>query len=273
MSDQPDLTVLALGAGVQSSCLALMMVAGEIPPADVAIFADTQAEPGYVYQWLDYLTDQAAGIGMPVERVTAGSIITEIEDFAAAGGPERLSIPAFVAGADGRGAPLRRECTRTFKIAPQNRRICELLGGQVRGKHVHQLFGISYDEIVRMRTSRVRYIENVYPLVDARMTREDCLTWLREHGHPAPEKSACVCCPYRDARGWTALKRQHPAEFARAVTLDHALRRGQVRGVNKPVFTHRSLRPLDEIDFAALAGDPEAVDPGFVEECDGLCGH
>lgn len=273
MSATADLTVLALGAGVQSSCLALMMVAGEHPPADVAIFADTQAEPGYVYRWLDYLSAQAASIGMAVERVTAGSIIGEIDALAAADGPARLSIPAFVAGADGRGAPLRRECTRTFKIAPQSRRIRELLGGKVHGKHVHQLFGISYDEIVRMRASRVRYIENVYPLVERKMTREDCLDWLSGHGYPAPAKSACVCCPYRDARGWQEMKRRHPGEFSRAVALDRALRRGRVRGIDAPVFTHRSLRPLDEIDFAALAGDRDAVDPGFAEECDGLCGH
>lgn len=42
--------IISLGAGVQSSTLALMAAAGEIAPMPVAaIFADTQDEPASVY--------------------------------------------------------------------------------------------------------------------------------------------------------------------------------------------------------------------------------
>ena len=44
---------LSLGAGVQSSTLALMAAQGEVKPMpDAAIFADTQAEPTKVYDYL-----------------------------------------------------------------------------------------------------------------------------------------------------------------------------------------------------------------------------
>ena len=49
------LRVLSLGAGVQSSTLALMIHKGEIPMVDCAIFADTQAEPPKVYDWLKFI--------------------------------------------------------------------------------------------------------------------------------------------------------------------------------------------------------------------------
>ena len=39
-----DLRILSLGAGVQSSTLALMIEKGKIPMVDAGIFADTQAE-------------------------------------------------------------------------------------------------------------------------------------------------------------------------------------------------------------------------------------
>ena len=40
--------ILSLGAGVQSSTMALMAAKGEITPMPTAaIFSDTQAEPGY----------------------------------------------------------------------------------------------------------------------------------------------------------------------------------------------------------------------------------
>lgn len=46
--------IISLGAGVQSSTMALMAAHGEITPMpDAAIFADTQAEPASVYKWLD----------------------------------------------------------------------------------------------------------------------------------------------------------------------------------------------------------------------------
>ena len=54
-----EYTVLNLGAGVQSSCLALMAAMGEVKPMpDFAVFADTQAEPKSVYDWLDWLEKQ-----------------------------------------------------------------------------------------------------------------------------------------------------------------------------------------------------------------------
>ena len=50
------LHIISLGAGVQSSTMALMAAAGEITPMPTcAIFADTQDEPASVYKWLDWL--------------------------------------------------------------------------------------------------------------------------------------------------------------------------------------------------------------------------
>ena len=51
-----NLRVLSLGAGVQSSTLALMIEKGEIPMVEAAIFADTGGEPAVVYKWLDWLS-------------------------------------------------------------------------------------------------------------------------------------------------------------------------------------------------------------------------
>src|SRR5215475_6635832 len=66
------LTVISLGAGVQSSTMALMAAHGEIEPMPkCAIFADTQDEPHSVYTWLDWLEKQ---LPFPVVRVTAGRL-------------------------------------------------------------------------------------------------------------------------------------------------------------------------------------------------------
>ena len=49
------LRILSLGAGVQSSALALMIEKGQVPMVDAAIFADVKGEPKAVYTHLDWL--------------------------------------------------------------------------------------------------------------------------------------------------------------------------------------------------------------------------
>jgi 3'-phosphoadenosine 5'-phosphosulfate sulfotransferase (PAPS reductase)/FAD synthetase len=66
-------TIISLGAGVQSSTMALMAKHGEITPMpEFAIFADTQSEPSSVYRWLDWLGQQ---LPFPIIRVTKGNSI------------------------------------------------------------------------------------------------------------------------------------------------------------------------------------------------------
>lgn len=69
------LRVLSLGAGVQSSTLLLMSELGELPRLDAAIFADTGAEPSYVYAWLEWLMAQ---VTIPVYRVATGTLDADV---------------------------------------------------------------------------------------------------------------------------------------------------------------------------------------------------
>ena len=69
------INVLSLGAGVQSSTLAMMFAKGELKPMpDFAVFADTQGEPKTVYQWLDWLETQ---LPYPVYRISKGNLAEE----------------------------------------------------------------------------------------------------------------------------------------------------------------------------------------------------
>ena len=105
------LRILALGAGVQSSTLLLMSLAGELPCLDAAIFADTQFEPQAVYDHLARLERVAHAAGVPVYRVTAGSLRDDALD------PTRhhATLPLFVAHPDGRG---RRGGCASWRLGP-----------------------------------------------------------------------------------------------------------------------------------------------------------
>ena len=68
----PTLRVLSLGAGVQSTVMALMTMTGEIKDKpDCAIFSDTGAEPKNVYEHLEWLTKQ---LDFPVYIVQKGDL-------------------------------------------------------------------------------------------------------------------------------------------------------------------------------------------------------
>lgn len=57
---KPDLRILSLGAGVQSSTLLMKIYNGEIAPVDAAIFADTGNEPKEVYEWFEFLKEKVS---------------------------------------------------------------------------------------------------------------------------------------------------------------------------------------------------------------------
>jgi len=76
---QYRLTYISLGAGVQSTALAVLSARGEkgVPRADVAIFADTGDEPPHVYDQLERLRGYLKPYGMPVETVSIGISLSE----------------------------------------------------------------------------------------------------------------------------------------------------------------------------------------------------
>ena len=270
------MNIISLGAGVQSSTMSLMAAHGEITPLpECAIFADTQNEPMAVMRHLDALEKL---LPFPVYRVTAGDLRKDFLD-ALMGLTPRCASPPFFTHPElpsdaGVGGMLWRECTKEYKLQPIRRKIRELADEAVkRGVSglVRQWIGISLDEAHRMRPSGVKYITNHYPLVNLRMTRGDCLAWMRHHGYPAPPKSACFFCPYTSDDRWLDIKRNRPEEWTRAIGFDDALRTQRVTklaaGIKGEIFVHRSMKPLRDAEL----GDTETIDM-FGNECEGMCG-
>ena len=94
------LHIISLGAGVQSTTMALMAARGEIAPMpNCAIFADTGAEPLAVYRHLDWLEGV---LPFPVYRVSAGNLRDEI--VGAMSGNNRMDArPPFFTNSGGGG--------------------------------------------------------------------------------------------------------------------------------------------------------------------------
>ena len=262
--------ILSLGAGVQSSTLALMIAHGEVPMVQHAIFADTGAEPKKVMAHLAWLEKQ---LPFPVHRVQRGNLRDDVLRSAVT--KERVSsLPFYTSSPDGLGeGALMRQCTLDYKIQPINQKVRELAGikprQRVKDWRVEMLIGISWDEATRMKPSRLPFVMHSYPLVDKHLTRGHCLEWMTEHGYPLPPKSACTFCPYHDDAMWRDMKRDDPDSFAEAVEFDEAVRNG-VGTTTQKLFLHRSMKPIAEIDFATAEDRGQGV--LFGNECEGMCG-
>lgn len=275
--DEADFIYLSLGAGVQSTALYVLssLEMRDVPRADVAIFADTQDEPPWVYENMERLLAwQEHNGGVPIDVVTIGRLGDHLTGAAgAAAGQRFVSIPAFTRNNDGRAGPLRRQCTREYKITPIEKRVRELMGfkprQRIKGKAMAAaLVGISLDEVQRMSTSRTPWVTTCYPLVDARIHRAECYGIAEEYGLEAPRKSSCIFCPYHSDAFWKMLRDNHPAEWRRACEVDEAIRNMTRAGVENPAYLHRTLKPLDSIEF-------DEQDPLFDAEsgdCGGHCG-
>lgn len=260
---------LSLGAGVQSSTLALLIAHGDVPMVDAAIFADTQWEPPAVYQWLDWLEKR---LPFPVYRVTQGSLRESVIAKQSGTGGRFASVPWFVENPNGSRGLGRRQCTAEYKIKPLIRKQRELLGYKPRQRipvgSCETLIGISTDEALRMKPSRERWAQNVWPLIELGMSRRDCLAWMERHGYPMPPRSSCIVCPFHNNAEWRAIK-SDPALWADAVTIDQIIRE-PVRGMRGKQYAHNSCRPLTDVDLST-AEEKGQVNM-FVNECEGMCG-
>ena len=277
MRSTHSLTVISLGGGVQSSVMALMASGAAFDRTpDCAIFADTHWEPPSIYDHLEWLEGQLSFTLYVVDN--GRSLREDVKALTNHSGSHRyVDIPVYLKGSGGEGDGIgRRQCTDSYKIRPIRRRIRELLGlrrGQrvPSGVSVELWLGISTDEAIRMKPSRDRWIRNRYPLIEAGMSRRDCMDWWKERYDRPLERSACVACPFQSRSRWVETKRRWPELFAEAVEID-ANMRGRLAFAKEP-YLHPLRIPLAQAvrqDEAELGTDGQS--DGFGNECEGHCG-
>jgi hypothetical protein len=267
-----ELTILSLGAGVQSTTMLLMALEGlfdKVP--DCAIFADTGYEPKSVYKHLDWLVEKVKPF--PVHIVSVGNIK---EDTLAGRLPRKWSnqrkafntIPVYTVDKKGQVGIGRRLCTQEYKLNPIRHKTRELMI-EHKVKQVETWIGISYDESAfRMKTAKVKYVLNRWPLVEKKLTRIDCLNWLKTRGVETVGKSACICCPFHNDAQWRDLQLNSPDEFADVVEFEKFLIK--FPGSTERLYLNRRTIPLDQIDFRSEEEHGQLN--MFEMECEGMCG-
>lgn len=158
--------------------------------------------------------------------------------------------------------PMRnwRWCTDKFKRQPINKFIRSL--GATKENPMTKAIGISMDESHRlnrfMQDSEPKYVKLVYPLIDDKITREDCYKIITDAGLPVPVKSGCWYCPFAKKAEWERLKSEKPDMFKQAVILEK----------NNEKYPERLLKftkPLEDMKFNYSLDD---FDEEEIDSCD-----
>ena len=273
--------ILSFGGGVQTCTMVAMCANGDLPKPDAIIFSDPGWESRLTYEYIKEFEVYMNKNGMELITTNNGNIRHDLEHR----GKRIVSLPLYTeAGFNesfddetqemvsiwSSGGMLRRQCTSEYKIVPVQKKIRELCGMKYRQwmprKVVHDLWlGISTDEATRMKPSRIKWLKNCYPLIDANMNRQDCLQYLATRGIPIPPKSACIGCPFHDNAYWKDMKKKRPDEFEDACKVDEMVRTFSV-SLQRKTFLHNSKKPLREVNF------DDGQQDFFDNECEGHCG-
>ncbi len=241
--------ILSFGAGVNTVALMVMLIQ-EGAPLDGVIFADTGGETPATYDSLKVAREYIDGHDIPFTVVRARPKETDLYGTAL----RRRVIPSVK----------WRWCTRDFKVNPIHRYYLEI------GGHINQYIGIAFDEVYRMKDSGEDYITNLYPLIENRMTRQDCIALIAEAGLPVPEKSGCFFCPFNSTDRWRQLLERHPDLFDKAITLEENSKHFPNQRLTDQVFRERDRVTLREYrQRLALGTDVARIPDGMA--CGGYC--
>jgi 3'-phosphoadenosine 5'-phosphosulfate sulfotransferase (PAPS reductase)/FAD synthetase len=216
--------IFSFGGGVNSAALMVMLTQQKLP-LDEVVFADTGVEVPETYAFLEVARSYLERQGVPLKTVKRkGRNLFETCW-------EREVVPSVI----------WRWSTRDYKVTPIHAYYRTL------GTHVNQYMAIAYDEIERMRHSRVDYVTNLYPLVDEKVTRAGCISIIEEAGLPVPVKSGCYFCPFNSADRWQWLYENHRDLYHKAMRLEEHSKHFPAQRLTDQVFRkrdHVTLRQL-----------------------------
>lgn len=219
--------ILSYGGGVNSVALMILLIQEGLP-LDGVVFADSGGEVPETYTYLDIAREYLAP--HRVELTVVSKTGLNLYDTCW----KREVIPST----------LWRWSTRDAKVTPILRHYRSL------GGHVNQYLAIARDEAHRMKDSRVEYVTNLYPLIERKLTRDDCVSIITEAGLPLPPKSACFFCPFSSHERWRWLHHEHPDLFEKAVALEEHGKHFPAQRLSNIAYRDRqdiTLRTLGEL--------------------------
>ena len=237
--------VVSYGAGVDSTAMIIYLIKHNFP-LDYVIFSDTGSEIPETYSYIPTMQKYLEKHNIPYVE-TMNRKRESLYDKCM----RRHVIPSIV----------WRWCTRDTKITPIYARY------RKDRTHTYQYMGINYSEAKRESISKVRSVTTLHPLIDAKITADQCRQIILDEGLELPLKSGCFFCPHNNLSRWHWLYKTHPDKFAQSMKLEQ----------NSKHYPKQTLGPkgmtLQELKDRFDAGlDISDIKPGSPSEmCGGEC--
>lgn len=239
--------VVSYGGGVQSTALLVLAARRQIdfPTFLMANVGNDSEHPATLAYVRDIARPYAAAHGIELhmlDRIRRDGTTETLWGRLMKEGSRSLPIPVRMSN----GAPGTRSCTTDFKIRVTGRWLRE--HGASKDNPATVAIGISVDEIHRANNRRVDAHEQiVYPLLDLRMRRDDCMRLIADEGLPVPGKSSCFFCPFHRETAWLEQARTEPDLFARSCELEDTLNARRDQLGKDHVYLTRFGKPLRQI--------------------------
>jgi hypothetical protein len=278
MGEISMLSVFSYGGGVQSTAALVLAAQGKIDYhlflfCNVGEDSENPKTIAYVNEIAKPFAQQHGLSLLELQKRRRDGTPETIYQRLTKPGSRSIGIPVRMSN----GAPGNRSCTVDFKIKVCDKWLLDhgvrdalllekRLAAWLEARHESAIplslvphlaafprplarvgLGISLDEFQRMRSSDLEWKQNAYPLIDLRLTRQDCMNIIERAGLPIPPKSSCKWCPFHRLSYWIAMRRDDPTMFAECVTLERFIneRRGSL-GLDA-VWLTRYGKPLDKV--------------------------
>lgn len=208
------LTVLHYGGGTNSLGLLCGLLNRNLKP-DLILFADTGGEKPETYASIQQVNNFLVNYSWPeitiVKYKTKDGVELTLEEDCR----KRESLPSIAFGF--------KTCSQRWKVRPQDYFIRDWKPAQeawARGERVEKLIGYDADEERRAKDFNDDKFDVSYPLIEWGWTREDCIKAILSYKFDPPGKSACFFCPSSKKAEVSALQKEHPDLYARAVDME-----------------------------------------------------
>lgn len=209
--NKPNLHVVSLSGGKDSTAMLLMMLERHLP-IDIILFCDTGLEFPAMYRHLNHLEQYT---GRSITRIKAEH---DFDFYFKEASVKRRQREAFIRqfGEDYSGygwpGPRQRWCTNRLKDTPREKFLQPLR----KEYDLIQYIGIAADETQRLQRKNNQATNHVHPLVDWGITEAECLQYCYDRGfdweglYEMFHRVSCWCCPLQGLAELRMLRKHYP---------------------------------------------------------------
>ena len=256
-----------------------MLLDGDIPtPSNLLILnADPGMEDPRTYRYLKYMGQLCQKKGLRLITVPGPNLYEDLLNLQHTDKTRIDNPPFYTKSPEGKKGRLMQKCTQAYKIAPMDRFIRRFMEQKCKVSRkskripegsVHKWIGFSVDEIDRIKESTTqKYIRFVYPLVELKLTKDDCKQLILDKGRPLPPRSVCNACFANSPAYYKELHESQPDAWRKAVNVDDSIRNLTQVGINDECYVSSTLMPLRDLPDVNFLGDGPDEDCSHPGHC------